>query len=92
MTEEKTPTYGAWSTCHCDPPCALQRVAAVQAARKKMTKIELILQAEASDDAYMDMDESYAMLERYQKDLEAHLKTAHGCDHESIYDEPAVTE
>ena len=50
-------------------------------ARPKMTKVQLLADANAADEAYMEASECYSMEQTYRKQLEAHLVT-HGCDHD----------
>jgi hypothetical protein len=81
MTGSPQPTFGSWHTHHCDPPCPLDRLADAQKARRKMTKLELLVSFEQADEAWLNLSEEHDMAEAYCKDLETHLRT-HGCTHD----------
>lgn len=49
-------------------------------SRKKMTKTELLADAELGDEAYVDMATEKDMAEAYYLDLITHLAAIHDCD------------
>lgn len=54
--------------------------------RKKMTKAELLKDAEMGDEAFINMATEKDMAEAYWKDLDKHLKEDHACTHDIYAD------
>lgn len=57
------------------------RINEARAARKKMTKAELLASFEKADEVWINQSEELSMQEAYAKDLVTHLRE-HRCPHD----------